>query len=98
MLIIKKNNMDFEKQENKITPTDELKYAQEGLDTGDWGEVENCLGELAKKVLETSPSSDEREQLKNALEVLKTNINATEVPEEYKDRIARALENAETSL
>lgn len=91
--------MDLENQEQQgIKPADEIRYAQEGLDTGDWGEVENCLGELAKKVTESGPSSDEREELRAKFETLRSNINAAEVPEEYKDRITNALESADNSL
>lgn len=77
---------------------DKLECAQEGLERGDWEEVESCLIALAKEVTESKLPYDEVEKIKGGLEGLKFNINSIGVPEEYKDRIVRSIESAEKCL
>ncbi len=92
--------MDFEKKRTQegIKPADELKYAMEGLDGGDWGELENCLNAFAAKVSENGPSAEEREALKSTLGTLKSRIESSDIPEVSRSRVAKALESAESSL
>jgi len=90
---------DAPKQEQAgPTPKQELKYAEEALEKGDWGEVEDCVNQLSIKAKEAVLSEADKEGLKARLEKLKSECEAKGIPEERKGRLETFFTSAENVL
>ncbi|MFA5127199.1 MAG: hypothetical protein WC465_04375 [Patescibacteria group bacterium] len=82
----------------ELSPSDELKYATDGMVNGDWGEVEDCLHSFARKVQASGISAEARGLLREEFNILKSRIGVASIPEDYNTRILNALTSADESL
>ena len=81
---------DFEKIESAITPEQEMGWAQEAAEEGDWAQVGENLNEVAKKTHEAEISQDRREKLKTQLAKIEALAAQKEVPRYALEGIERA--------
>ncbi len=90
--------MPFEKNESPITPEQEITWAQQAAEKGDWGQVGENLNELARKVAEVVPDKNQRQALREGLVGLETFINSVEISEDKKNYVTTGLERARAAL
>ena len=85
-------------RETIISPEQELEYANSALKEKNWGEVSDCLTQLAKKVEDLGLSENDKSNLSKKLKDFEDVYKEADIPGDQKPLVERALQMAKESL